>query len=293
MGPIVLFDKSAIEMLSMDEATIFDCLFMTNICPIYFVEVLADLGKSTTSGRSHEKVVSDISKKTPFMHSYFNAWHANLSLAELMGHNIELRNVPHIAGGQPVRVKGKSGVIFSTPPEREAMDRWQRHKFEELEREFASVWRHQLELADLALTGKLLKQLLAQHASPKTEHEIYQIATEAVLGKDQEFTTLKIAFAMLGLPQEYWSRVLERWQKAGYQSLTIYAPYTAHCLLVDVFFYLAIDKKIISPDRPSNRTDFTYLYYLPFAECFSSNYSLLKLMVLLFFKVKQLFPYCQ
>ena len=46
MGPIVLFDKSFVEMLSIDEATMFDMLFSTNICPIYYVEVLADLTKT-------------------------------------------------------------------------------------------------------------------------------------------------------------------------------------------------------------------------------------------------------
>lgn len=43
MGPITLFDKSFIEMLNADEAPIFDALFNSNICPIYYVEVLVDL----------------------------------------------------------------------------------------------------------------------------------------------------------------------------------------------------------------------------------------------------------
>jgi hypothetical protein len=35
MGPIVLFDKSFIEMLSLDEATMFDSLYSSVICPIF------------------------------------------------------------------------------------------------------------------------------------------------------------------------------------------------------------------------------------------------------------------
>ena len=33
MGPIVLFDKSFVEMLNIDEAALFDFLYLTNICP--------------------------------------------------------------------------------------------------------------------------------------------------------------------------------------------------------------------------------------------------------------------
>jgi hypothetical protein len=50
-----------------------------------------------------------------------------------------------------------------------------------------------------------------------------------------------------------------------------FAPYTAHCLLVDTFFHIAVAKKLISPDRLSNRNDIAYLYYLPFAMAFVSN----------------------
>jgi hypothetical protein len=54
MGPIVLFDKSFIEMLNVDEAALFDFLFLTNICPIFLVEVLAALEKEKP-GRAHAR----------------------------------------------------------------------------------------------------------------------------------------------------------------------------------------------------------------------------------------------
>jgi hypothetical protein len=45
MGPIVLFDKSFIEMLNVDEAVLFDALYSSVICPVFYSEVLADLSK--------------------------------------------------------------------------------------------------------------------------------------------------------------------------------------------------------------------------------------------------------
>ncbi len=45
MGPILIFDKSALESFSKDEAVWLDNFFMTNIAPLFFIEVLADLEK--------------------------------------------------------------------------------------------------------------------------------------------------------------------------------------------------------------------------------------------------------
>jgi aminopeptidase N len=41
VGPVILFDKSFLEMLSVDEAAIFDFMFQSNICPIFYIETLA------------------------------------------------------------------------------------------------------------------------------------------------------------------------------------------------------------------------------------------------------------
>ena len=72
MGPIVLFDKSFIEMLNLDEAVLFDFMYLSNICPIYLIEVLADLEKKKPGERTREKVVADVATKTPSIHSYPN-----------------------------------------------------------------------------------------------------------------------------------------------------------------------------------------------------------------------------
>jgi len=45
MGPIVLFDKSFLQSLNIDEAVWFDHFFISNIPPIFFTETLADLKK--------------------------------------------------------------------------------------------------------------------------------------------------------------------------------------------------------------------------------------------------------
>jgi hypothetical protein len=44
-GPILIFDKSTLESLSVDEAVLMDNFYLSNITPIFFVECLADLEK--------------------------------------------------------------------------------------------------------------------------------------------------------------------------------------------------------------------------------------------------------
>lgn len=110
MGPIALFDKSFIEMLNLDQAALLDFMFLSNICPIYHTEVLADLEKEKPGERTREKVVADVAKKTPVVHSYPNIMHSSICLAELDGWPVEMDRRPVVGGGHPVRHDGQVGV---------------------------------------------------------------------------------------------------------------------------------------------------------------------------------------
>ena len=48
-GPTLIFDKSALQALSLDEAVWLDHYFLSNVTPVFFVETLADLEKVHTS----------------------------------------------------------------------------------------------------------------------------------------------------------------------------------------------------------------------------------------------------
>ena len=68
MGPVILIDKSALEMLSIDQSIWLGEFFFTNICPMLYSETLADLTKSR-SDRANPvaamHLVSEIAAKTP------------------------------------------------------------------------------------------------------------------------------------------------------------------------------------------------------------------------------------
>jgi hypothetical protein len=57
MGPITIFDKSALQALSLDEAVWLDAFFFANVVPVFYVETLADLEKEVAEGKTAEQVV--------------------------------------------------------------------------------------------------------------------------------------------------------------------------------------------------------------------------------------------
>jgi len=67
MGPTLIFDKSALQGLSVDESMWLENFFITNITPLFFVETLADLEKEVRAGRTPEDIVGNIALKTPDM----------------------------------------------------------------------------------------------------------------------------------------------------------------------------------------------------------------------------------
>jgi hypothetical protein len=53
-GPSLIFDKSSLESLSLDEAVLMDNFYMSNITPLFYVECMADLEKQIGSNSTQE-----------------------------------------------------------------------------------------------------------------------------------------------------------------------------------------------------------------------------------------------
>src|SRR4051794_36305762 len=116
-GPITVFDKSAIQMLSLDEAALFGQFYRVAITPLFYVETLADLEKEIGNGKSPEDVVGIIASKTANLTADPHAHHKLLVLNDLHGGRIEMKGRPHVVGGRPVIHDGKQGIVFDEAPE--------------------------------------------------------------------------------------------------------------------------------------------------------------------------------
>ncbi|MBK7613445.1 MAG: hypothetical protein IPJ08_02965 [Burkholderiales bacterium] len=274
MGPIALFDKSFLQSLTVDESVWFDHFFLPVVCPIFFVETLADLTKQKRPGstRRPQDEVRILADKSPVMSAAPCVHHMQLAIANLLGYAApHLGQVP-LAGGRPVRSKdGKPGVVFEISPEAESFSRWQRGQFLEVERDAASSWRAMLANLDLPAVALTMRRLGITPKNCKSVNEAYGIAASLVHTRAETEAQIVLLFNFLHIPSHLHGEILHKWTCAGSPPLALFAAYAAHVLTVELFFQIALAANIISAERASNRADVAYLFYLPFCHLFVSG----------------------
>ena len=201
MGPITLFDKSFLQSLSLDEAVFFDHFFYSNICPIFFVETLADLDKVVREGRTPEQEVGMIADKTPEMHGNVNAFHGEICAADLLGYKIPMRGQIMLPRGRPVCYGKQSGVVFEEAPEIRALRRWQEGRFREVEHAFARLWRGMLKLVEFDKLAQALRELGLRPSRCKTLRDAKNVADAMIIARNNPIDRIRLTFWLLGIPK--------------------------------------------------------------------------------------------
>jgi hypothetical protein len=269
MGPIIIFDKSALQALNVDEAVWFDAFFFANVVPIFFVETLADLEKEVARGRTPEEVVGRLAEKTPTSAAP-NVHHRYLILAELVGHEVEMTQRPVINAGEVKQTPdGSIGLHVDEFPEQAALLRWMNHDFFDVEQAAAKGWRAELAQHEPERLIGVLKDILPTDAKISDLEDLKGFIDSFCSSSEPE--TIALALHVLGIPHEYKRFALQRWEEARRPPFDQFAPYTTHVFKVDLLFYLGIHRGFISGERASNKADMAYLYYLPFAVLFVSG----------------------
>jgi hypothetical protein len=285
MGPITLFDKSFLQGISVDEAVWFDRFFLAVVCPVFYVETLADLAKEPSKRGPAEVIVRDIANKFPEMSGSLVSSHIDMCIANLLGHDIPMDSRVPRPGGRPV----KNGTVFDQAPEEEAFQRWHSGQFEDVEKIAAAFWRKQLAELDLSAMAKEFRSLGIDGKSCKSLEEAKTMAQAIVRGANNPVAQLGLAVTFLQIPQHLHSRIIQTWQQRGRRPLSEFAPYTAFVLSIEIFFQVALAANKIAAERQSNRTDIAYLFYLPFSTLFVSSDNLHRKSAPLFMRPDQQF----
>jgi hypothetical protein len=288
-GPNILFDKSFLQSLSLDESVLFDHFFHPIICPLFFVETLADLEKAVRQGRTPEQEVGIIADKVPETSGFPSFHHTTLGTANLMGQDLIMDGRVMVAGGRPVKVEGQSGVVYDRSPEAEAFSRWQKREFLHIERHIAQTWRQALAATDLTALAAGMRAMGIDAQTCKSLSEARDIARAFLNRTDNVPDQIKLARIILGAPPPCEAVALRAWQARGRLSIVAYAPYTAHMMAVELFFQIALAANLIGTERPSNRADIAYLFYLPFCQAFVSSDNLHRRCSLHFLREDQSF----
>jgi hypothetical protein len=288
-GPILIFDKSALQSLSADEAVWLDNFFQTNITPLFFIETLADLQKQVKNGKTSEDVVGDIALKTPDRGAQPNAHHRRLVEAELYGlDTVAMDGRGILVGGKPVVLDGQKGIIFTQSPEEEAFHRWQRRDFLGAERNVAKRWRAALAVSDYEERYQFFRQRFLGGKSLK-DFQAVKARTDEWLDRSDQESSFRMGMTLFNIVPDAQTEIIERWRSCGKPRLPDFVPYFNFLYSVELFFYLGLASDLISRDRPTNKVDFAYLYYLPFCKVFTSRDKLHERTVPLFMRPNQTF----
>lgn len=290
MGPTLIFDKSTLQSLSPDEAAMLDNFYISNLTPLFFIETLADLEKAVRKGQNAEHMVGSIAYKTPDSGVVPNVHHNSLLLSELVGgEQIDMRfGRPIIARGKATTLEDRTGIIFEQSPEEEALHRWQKKEFLEIERLIAKTWRRSLKAYDLERYSGYFNSLFRLKGKPTSLSAAKRLSQEYIDNSDQR-QMLTLGLYLVGISEKWIATIIRRWEDIKRPTISEFAPYFRFIFEVDLFFNIAIAANLVSPERSSNRIDFAYLYYLPFCMVFTSSDKLHALTVPLFTKGEQSF----
>ena len=152
---------------------------------------------------------------------------------------------------------------------------------------FASSWRRLLREVDLSLVAKILKTFGVDGKSCKSLEQAQELAEKIVNGSSKPYAPLALAVNFFSVPPHQHHLIEKRWRELGQPVLSSFAPYAAYVLTIEIFFHISIAANLISANRPSNRTDIEYLFYLPFCMVFVSNDKLHSRVTRLFLRKDQ------
>lgn len=266
--PIALSDKSFLHGLNQDEVEIFDLLFVSNITPTFFVEVLGDLEKNDLSKKSQEDLVKNLSRKTPHHHPYVNINYHQLCAGDLLGHSVQMIYKPVVYAGKEVNIDGDTHIFNDISLEEWLFEKWSNGIFSEVERNIAKLYRDNLE-AIPKINQPIIKVDLGQKFSCLEEIKIF--SDSIIYGHKSRLHLIQAALDFFRIIPEHRTEIMKRWKKEGGLPLSEFAPYATFVMSVVFFFQIAVLKGFLSDEKRSNWIDLSYLYYLPFAEIFISK----------------------
>ncbi|HDZ19791.1 hypothetical protein LCGC14_0016370 [marine sediment metagenome] len=272
MGPTIVVDKSTIQSLSRDAVFVLSDFFYTVITPVLVIEILADLKKDKGNRRKAEQTVSNLASKVQPIDGFVNVHFESLCVRELLGTPVPMDRRPVVSTRRITTDDGTSAAMVDSPEE-DALFRWSCGSFNETEERLALRWRASTAAVDLeALTANAQPAL---RSVPR-----FKSIEELKEGIDQYMASAGIQLELLSfflsqLPAarsvpalKAWT--LQRWRSGEYEMLKDFAPYVAHCIRVNLVFYLGLLHGLIGTRR-TNRIDMEYFYYTPFGHIFSSG----------------------
>lgn len=185
IGPLLIFDKSFLEMLNPDEVSELSMHFKFVGTPTLIGEIIADLKLEPSKRRVPSDVVKALSRKMQKVHGLQPANYRKLVLANIYAHEISMIGQVPVDGSAPnVHVtEDRRGLLYDSTPEQMLWARWANGEFGTEDELTATTWRNGIEQIDLDGVASIWKAFTSKHFTlAKNQDEL--ISTVDVLLRD-------------------------------------------------------------------------------------------------------------
>jgi hypothetical protein len=275
IGPLLMFDKSFLQMLNPAEVSELSMYFKFVGTPLLIREIISDLKKNRKDRRMPEEVVSALASKMWKAHGVQPANFRKLAIANLCG----FFDVPMI-GQVPIDTSapnafvtdGGRGLLYDSTMEQEMWERWANGDFTTDDAQSASLWRAGVRDINLRAVGKKWKEYSKRHfGSARDLPELIALVNAELDAFDPKAQlnalVMLMSFLNFPLPAAQWATMLFR---AGLiPRIKDLAPYATSILRLYSTFVGGLGRGFIGP-RPSHFVDLQYLFYVPFCMVFAS-----------------------
>jgi hypothetical protein len=275
IGPLLIFDKSFLEMLNPAEVSELSMHFKFVGTPTLIGEIIADLKLEPSERKVPSDVVRALARKMQKVHGLQPANYRKLALANIYAHEISMIGQVTVDASAPnVHVTAdRQGTYYDSTPEQMLWERWASGEFSTEDELTATTLRKGIEeiepekvaarwkpfTAKYFSTTKNQNELISaidaflRDSAPAVQREILQMTLELLKASEQECL---VARALM--------------TSGAMRSVVESSPYAASVIRLFLAFGCGLARGFIGP-RPTNYIDLHYLYYSPFCMVFVSN----------------------
>jgi hypothetical protein len=277
MGPLLMFDKSFLQMLSVEEMDELALNFKFVITPILISEITADLRLPSDRKVLAEGVVRRLATKMRRNNGVTNAHFRLLGIAEmtnsigrvsLLGQAI----VDSSASNVHFTENGR-GMMYDSIPEQRIWDDWSQGRFSDEAFAYADRWRGQIPQIDVpgikASWGEFTTRFLP---GAKVLADVISRIDSQIKSKpySNQLESLFMIWHFLEMSEETCAFSYMLWNaRLTPRALDVF-PYATSVARRAMTFCAALRLNLVTA-RPANVLDLQYLFYALFSMVFVSN----------------------
>jgi len=275
LGPLLIFDKSFLQMLSAEEVFELTILFHPVGTPLLVREIIADLKKDPSlAKRLPVEVVSELARKMSQAHGVQPADFRKLTIANLCGVEVPMFGQVPVDIETPGVREADAGrlLLIDSSPEQRMWKRWAAGEFSTDDQEVAAAWRRGLEKVDLRAVGDEWKDFGREHFGTASNLSELIGQVEVLLSDrkpDRQLELLGFILSFVQAPEEPMALAYKLLLEQHYARIRDFAPYAASVLKLYLSFIGGLARGFLGP-RPSHYLDLQYLFYAPFCMVFVS-----------------------